>query len=48
MVLVAVNAVMNIVWFPAAPVWSFMVIFVDVSIIYVLILGWDEWTEGSD
>ena len=43
--LLAINAVMQIVWFPAAPLWAFLMIILDVVIIYQLTVN---WTEGSD
>ena len=36
----AVNAVLQIVWFPAAPLWSFLIIILDVVIIYQLTARW--------
>jgi hypothetical protein len=39
---VSVNAVAQIVWFPAAPLWSFLMIVLDVTIIYQLTARWDE------
>jgi hypothetical protein len=38
--LVAVNAVAQIVWFPAAPLWSFLMIILDTVIIYQLTVNW--------
>jgi hypothetical protein len=38
---VTVNAVLQIVWFPAAPLWAFMMIILDVTIIYQLTARWD-------
>jgi hypothetical protein len=38
---VAVNAVAQIVWFPAAPLWSMLIIFLDVVIIYQLTARWE-------
>lgn len=38
---VAVNAIAQIVWFPAAPLWSFLLIILDVTIIYQLTARWD-------
>jgi hypothetical protein len=38
---VAVNAILQIVWFPAAPLWSFLIIILDVTIIYQLTARWD-------
>ncbi len=40
-ILVAVNAILQIVWFPAAPLWSFLIIVLDVTIIYQLTARWD-------
>ena len=39
---VAVNAVAQIVWFPAAPLWAFLMIILDVTIIYQLTARWEE------
>jgi len=39
---VSLNAVAQIVWFPAAPLWSFLMIILDVAIIYQLTARWDE------
>ena len=38
--LVAVNAVAQIVWFPAAPLWAFLIIILDTVIIYQLTVNW--------
>jgi hypothetical protein len=40
--LLAINTVMQIVWFPAAPLWSFLMIILDVVIIYQLTVNWAE------
>jgi hypothetical protein len=37
---VAVNAVAQIVWFPAAPLWAFLMIILDTVIIYQLTVNW--------
>jgi hypothetical protein len=37
---VAVNAIAQIVWFPAAPLWAFLMIILDVTIIYQLTTHW--------
>jgi hypothetical protein len=45
---VSVNAISQIVWFPAAPLWSFLLILLDVTIIYQLTVRWDSqarWKE---
>ena len=42
-VLVAANAVGSIVWFPAAPVWAFMVVGFDVLVINLLLVSWSDW-----
>jgi hypothetical protein len=39
---VAVNAVAQIVWFPAAPLWAFLIIILDVTIIYQLTARWED------
>ena len=36
-----VNAISQIVWFPAAPLWAFLMIILDVTIIYQLTARWD-------
>ena len=40
--LLAVNAVLQVVWFPAAPLWAFLMIVLDVVLIYQLIVNWSE------
>jgi hypothetical protein len=40
--LLAVNAILQIVWFPAAPLWAFLLIVLDVTIIYQLTARWDQ------
>ncbi len=37
---VTVNAISQIVWFPAAPLWAFLIILLDVTIIYQLTVRW--------
>jgi hypothetical protein len=39
---VAVNAIAQIVWFPAAPLWAFLIIILDVTIIYQLTVRWED------
>jgi hypothetical protein len=39
---VSINAVSQIVWFPLAPLWAFLIILLDVAIIYQLTTRWDE------
>ena len=39
---VAVNAIAQIVWFPAAPLWAFLIILLDVTIIYQLTVRWKD------
>lgn len=39
---VSINAVTQIVWFPAAPLWAFLLIILDVTIIYQLTARWEE------
>ena len=38
--LVAVNAIAQIVWFPAAPLWAFLMIILDTIILYQLMMNW--------
>lgn len=40
--LLAINAVLQVVWFPAAPLWAFLMIILDVVIIYQLVVNWAE------
>ena len=37
---IAVNAIAQIVWFPAAPLWAFLMIILDTVIIYQLTMNW--------
>lgn len=37
-----VNAVAQIVWFPAAPLWACLLIALDVLVIYQLTVRWDQ------
>lgn len=39
---VSINAVAQIVWFPAAPLWAFLMVILDVTIIYQLTARWEE------
>lgn len=39
---VAINAVSQLVWFPAAPLWALLIILLDVTIIYQLTARWEE------
>lgn len=39
---VACNAIAQIVWFPAAPLWAFLMIILGVTIIYQLAVRWEE------
>lgn len=41
-VFVGINAIAQIVWFPAAPLWAFLIIILDVTIIYQLTARWEE------
>jgi hypothetical protein len=38
--LVALNAIAQIVWFPAAPLWASLIIILDTIIIYQLTMNW--------
>ena len=37
---VMVNAISQIVWFPVAPLWAFLIIILDVTVIYQLTARW--------
>ena len=39
---VMVNGISQIVWFPLAPLWAFLIIILDVTIIYQLTARWEE------
>jgi hypothetical protein len=39
---VTINAIAQVVWFPAAPLWAFLMILLDVTIIYQLTARWEE------
>lgn len=39
---VAISAVSQIVWFPLAPLWSLLIVILDVTIIYQLTARWEE------
>ena len=40
--LLSINAILQIVWFTAAPLWAIMIIAIDVIVIYQLVMGWTE------
>ncbi|MBS1886467.1 MAG: hypothetical protein JSU06_04685 [Actinobacteria bacterium] len=40
--LLGVNAVMQVVWFPAAPLWALLMIALDTVLIYQLCTNWQE------
>jgi hypothetical protein len=40
--LLALNAVMQVVWFTAAPLWALLIITLDVVLIYQLFVSWAE------
>jgi hypothetical protein len=40
--LLAINATLQVVWFTAAPLWAFLMIILDVVIIYQLTVNWAE------
>jgi hypothetical protein len=39
---VSINAIAQIVWFPAAPLWAFLIIVLDMTIIYQLTARWGD------
>jgi hypothetical protein len=40
--LIGLNAVLQMVWFPAAPLWAFLIIILDIVLIYQLMINWSE------
>ena len=40
--LLAINAVLQIVWFTAPPLWAFLTVILDCVIIFELIANWTE------
>jgi hypothetical protein len=40
--LIGVNSVLQVVWFPAAPLWAFLIIILDIVLIYQLMINWSE------
>src|SRR4029077_21210939 len=40
--LLSINAILQVVWFSAAPLWAFLMIILDVVIIYQLMVNWTE------
>lgn len=44
--LVALNAIAQIVWFPAAPLWASLMIILDTIIIYQLTMNWSADEAG--
>jgi hypothetical protein len=45
--LLTVNAILQVVWFPAAPLWAFLLIVLDMTIIYQLIVRWEQQARWS-
>lgn len=40
--LIGLNSVLQVVWFPAAPLWAFLIIVLDIVLIYQLMINWSE------
>jgi hypothetical protein len=40
--LIGLNAVLQVVWFTAAPLWAFLIIILDIVLIYQLMINWTE------
>jgi hypothetical protein len=40
--LLTVSAISQIVWFPAAPLWTFLIVILEVTIIYQLTARWGQ------
>lgn len=43
--LVAINMIVQLAWLPAFPIWSILLLVIDVLIIYALIATWNAQTE---
>ncbi len=43
--LVAINVVVQLAWRPASPIWSIIVITLDVVVLYSLFVAWDAVRE---
>lgn len=43
--LVAINMIVQLAWLPAFPIWSILLLVIDVLIIYALIATWSAQTE---
>ena len=43
--LVAINIVVQLAWLPASPIWSIIVIALDVFVLYALFVAWDGVRE---
>ncbi|MBS1844087.1 MAG: hypothetical protein JST53_06675 [Actinobacteria bacterium] len=44
--LVGLNAIVQVVWFSAAPLWAILIIALDVVIIYQLCVNWERDRSG--
>jgi hypothetical protein len=40
--LLSLNAILQIVWFPAAPLWALLMITLDIALIFFLCVNWVE------
>lgn len=38
---IALNAILQVVWFPLAPLWALLIILLDVVLIYHLTARWE-------
>ncbi|UJA20243.1 hypothetical protein HJD18_08450 [Thermoleophilia bacterium SCSIO 60948] len=41
-VLLSLNAISQVVWFTASPLWAFLLILLDVTVIYQLTVRWER------
>lgn len=41
-IIVGINAIAQIVWFPATPLWSLLLIILDVTLLYQLSVRWES------
>lgn len=41
--LIAVNMLVQLVWLPAFPIWSIIIIGLDLLVLYAIATTWTEW-----
>ncbi len=45
--LVAINMVVQLVWLPAFPIWSIVIIALDLLVIYAVATTWPDWRTAD-